>query len=73
MEATKPDTKNNGCPRTLNHEVIQVLDAYQPGWAHYTVDKRSFDFEELGDHEFWVQLYDILWRCAVEANMKEGG
>lgn len=73
MKAMNPRTKNEGGSRTLNREVVRILDAYQPEWAHSTVDKRSFDIDKLSDHEFWVQLYDILWRCVVGANTETGG
>ncbi|KAJ9091172.1 hypothetical protein QFC20_007706 [Naganishia adeliensis] len=71
MKAMKPGTGNIGMPLTLTRDVVYVLDAYQPGWAQDIVDKGSFNIDKLGDHEFWVQLYDLLWRCVVEADIRK--
>jgi hypothetical protein len=64
--------KQTGAGQSLNHIVVFVLDTCQPGWARNYADKASLDIDDLTDHDFWVDLYDLLWRCVVEAELKKG-
>lgn len=56
----------------MNHVVVFVLATYQPEWARDYADGASLNIDDLTDHDFWVNLYDLLWRCVVEAEIKKG-
>jgi hypothetical protein len=56
----------------LNHAIMCVLDTYQPGWDRLLSNKKCFDIEVLSEEQFWDQLYDLLWRSVMHAELKQG-
>lgn len=68
---SQPQEKGDILPN-LNNAIKYVLDAYQPGWDRLLSNKECFDIELLSEEQFWEKLYDLLWRCVINAELKQG-